>query len=146
MPVGWPHRMRSGSSIDSLGADESVGQSAKVRDWLEYERDHGYIRIRLRLTPTEQGGRGNRVWSDYRSSWDIGNTYNGEWTLNDAPLVLEDVEAIAPGEEAIARIHPLAPEYWGDIGPGTVIHAHEGSRRVATATVLEVVAPERDLR
>ncbi len=78
-----------------------------MRAWL----DHKYIWIGLRLLATDEGDRKSPVWSDYRSSWDIGNTYNGEWTLNDAPLVLEDVESIAPGEEATARIHPIAPEF-----------------------------------
>lgn len=119
--------------IASLGARERIGQSACAGDWLEYERDHGYIRIHLVLKPTDAGGRRNPVWCDYRSSWDIGNVYNGEWTLNDAPLVLEGVESIAPGEEATAGIHPLAPEYWRHIRPGAVIHAHEGSRRVGSS-------------
>ena len=68
-----------------------------MRDWREYESEHGYIRVLFRLTPTEDGGRKGPVFSDCRAAWDIGNTYNGEWTVNDAPLVFEDVESVAPG-------------------------------------------------
>jgi hypothetical protein len=107
------------------------------RDWLDYEREHGYIRIRFRLTPTEGGGRKAPVFSDYRASWDIGNTYEGEWTVNDAPLVFEEVEVLHPGEEAAARIHPLAPEFWTHVVPGTRIYAHEGRRRVGEGIVID---------
>jgi hypothetical protein len=60
-------------------------------------------------------------------------------------LVLEDVSALAPGEEATARIHPLASEFWQDVEPGLMIDAYEGTRRVGTATVLDVVRPESGL-
>ncbi|HEV2069751.1 MAG TPA: hypothetical protein VGR26_08160 [Acidimicrobiales bacterium] len=55
--------------------------------------------------------------------------------LNDAPIVLENVEKLDPGEEAVARIHPVAPEYWEHVRPGTRIYAHEGRRPVGEAVV-----------
>jgi hypothetical protein len=119
-----------------------IGHYGRVRDWLGYEREHGYVRVRMRLVPTEEGGRARAIFSEYRASWDIGNTVNGEWCLNDAPLVFEDVGSVAPGREAIARIHPVAPEFWRHVDLGSTIHAHEGRRRVGTATVLEVVRPD----
>jgi hypothetical protein len=61
--------------------------------------------------------------------------------LNDAPLLFEDVDEIPPGGEAVARIHPLFPEYWSHVSPGMTIYAHEGSRRIGTATVLEIIEP-----
>jgi hypothetical protein len=82
-----------------------------ARDWLDYEAQHGFIRVRLMLLTPDEGGRSRPVFSDYRASWDIGNTYEGQWTVNDAPLVFEDVEKLEPGEEALARIHPLRPEF-----------------------------------
>ena len=61
--------------------------------------------------------------------------------LNDAPLRLENAEVVAPGESGTARIHPIAPQYWDGLQPGTTIHAHEGPRRIAVAVVLERVSP-----
>ncbi len=114
-----------------------------MRDWATYERENGYVRIDLRVLAPEEGGRRKPIFSEYRSCWDIGNTYEGEPMFNDAPLVLEgEVESIAPGERGTARIHPIAPEYWSELEAGTTIYAHEGSRRVAVAEVLEVVPPE----
>jgi len=114
-----------------------------ARDWLDYEAEHGFIRARMRLLATEEGGRKRPIFTDYRASWDIGNTYEGEWTVNDAPITLEGVEELAPGEEATVRLHPLAREFWGHVEPGMTIYAREGRRRVATAVVTERVAPAR---
>jgi len=108
-----------------------------ARDWLDYEAEHGFIRVRLRLLTAEEGGRSRPIYSDYRASWDIGNTYEGEWTVNDAPLVLEDVDKLDPGDEALARIHPIAPQFWNHVEPGLRIYAHEGPRRVGEATVID---------
>lgn len=116
-----------------------------MRDWADYERERGYVRIDLRVLTPEEGGRpsGKAIFTEYRSCWDIGNTYEGGPMFNDAPLVLEGgTESLAPGERGTARIHPIAPEYWGGLQAGTTMYAHEGSRRVAVAVVLEIVLPE----
>jgi len=110
------------------------------RDWLDYEAEHGFIRARMQLLATEERGRKGPIFTDYRASWDIGNTYEGEWTINDAPVTLEDVEQLAPGEEATVRLHPIAREFWNQVKPGMTIYAHEGRRRVATAVVMEWVS------
>lgn len=101
------------------------------------------FRIELSVLAPEDGGRRKPIFSEYRSCWDIGNLHEGETMYNDVPLVLEGgLESASPGDRATARIHPIAPEYWNELRPGTTIYAHEGSRRVATAVVLEVVPPE----
>ena len=46
------------------------------------------------------------------------------------------IERVEPGEEAAARIHRLAPEYWDRVWPGTRIFAHEGARRIGDAVVI----------
>jgi hypothetical protein len=76
------------------------------------------------------------VYSDYRSTWDIGNAHQGERAFNDAPLRFEEVDKLEPGQEAVARIHPVAPKFWGHVQRGSRIYAHEGSRRIGEATVL----------
>ncbi len=100
-----------------------------MRDWRDYKREHGFVRVRLPLLATDEGGRKNPVWSDYRSSWDIGNAYNGEWTINEAPLVLEDVESIAPGEEATALASSPRARF---LDPGRPRSCHPCSRRTLT--------------
>jgi hypothetical protein len=88
------------------------------RDRAEFERTHGVlIRVRFHLTSTEDGGRSRPVLSDYRSTWDIGATYEGKPMQTDARLFLEDVDALLPGEVAVVRIHPNWPSYWSTWSP-----------------------------
>ncbi len=62
---------------------------------------------------------------------------------NDAPLVFEGgLESAGPGDHPTAPIYPIAPVYWQNLQPGATIYAHEGSRRVATAVVLEAIPPK----
>jgi hypothetical protein len=119
--------------------------------WEQREQERGFLRVRIRLLTTEEGGRQGPIADGYRASWDIGNvTESGEWTINDAPLLLEDRDWLAlledrdwlaPGEVADARIHPLAPEFWTDVAAGAEIAMHEGRRVVGRGEVLEVVEP-----
>ena len=115
------------------GAYFRVGNSTR-----KFGNIDNYVRLRLarlasvkyRLSGINWGNRFDLAW--FR---DLG--------VHDAPLVLEgDVESIAPGRRGTARIHPIAPEYWGQLEAGVTIYAHEGSRRVAEADVLEVVQPQ----
>jgi hypothetical protein len=112
-------------------------------DWLlNRERIDGFIRARLTMLPTsEDTGRRTPILSGYRSSWDIGNMWEGQPTVNDAPLLIEDQDSVHPGAQAVVRLHPLAPEFWADLTTGQRISAYEGSRLVATAEVLEIVGP-----
>ena len=110
---------------------------------MQREHEHGFVRVRFRLLTTDEGGRKGPIADGYRASWDIGNrTDSGEWTSNDAPLLLEcHDEWVAPGETAIARIHPLVPELWAHVRPGLEVAMHEGSRVVGRGEVIEVVGP-----
>ena len=85
------------------------------------------------MLPTDEGGRRKPIFSEYRASWDIGTLHEGQWSLNDAPLTLEDVEMLLPGEQAVARLHPAMPDFWRAVRVGQVIFAHEGRRRIGTA-------------
>ena len=110
--------------------------------WERRERERGFVRVRVRLLTTGEGGRDRPIADGYRASWNIGNlTDSGEWTSNDGPLLLEDREALAPGETATARIHPLVPESWTHVSAGLEITMHEGHRTVGRGEVLEVVPP-----
>jgi hypothetical protein len=117
-----------------------VDETERVH-WKRSEREQGFVRIRVRLLTTAEGGRQGPISDGYRSSWNIGNrTDSGEWSFNDAPMLLDDRESLAPGESATARIHPLAPEFWIHVSAGLGIAMHEGARVVGRAEVLAVVS------
>lgn len=96
--------------------------------------------VRVRLLPTEHGGRKGPIMSDYRPSWNLGNKWLGEPTINDGRVVLEGCTEIAPGTEGLARVEPLAPEFWGGVRVGSVIAMQEGNHVVGHATVLSVAS------
>lgn len=98
------------------------------------------FRVELRVLSTEKGGRTTRILSDYRPNWDLGNTWLGAPSINDGRVFLEDCTEIVPGGEGLARIEPLAPEFWGRVRPGSVIPMQEGSRVVGYARILGIVS------
>ena len=95
--------------------------------------------MRLQLLPTEAGGKTNSIRSDYRPSWDLGNQWLGQPMLNDGRILLDDGMALAPGMTGLARLEPLAPEFWGQMVVGAVIPMQEGSHVVGHATILVIV-------
>lgn len=96
------------------------------------------LKVRLRLLPTEMGGRKGPIFNDYRPSWDLKNTWLGEPTINDGRVLLDGVSELSPGAEELAIIEPLAEEFWGAVDVGGVLPMQEGSRVVGYATVLEI--------
>lgn len=113
-----------------------------VKWLLDREAKEGYVLARLRLRATDEDGRKTGITTGYRSCWDIGGTFEGRPTLNDAPLLIESGEWLQPGDEAGVRLHPLAWEYWQDVRVGQRIEMREGSRVVGEATVIRRVVPE----
>ena len=105
------------------------------------------FKVRLRLLPTESGGRKTPIWTDYRPNWNVGNSWHGSPTLNDGRVLLDGISELAPGTEGPAILEPLAPEYWGAVEVGAVLPMQEGSRLVGYATVTEVASrPEHFTR
>ncbi|GAA3527979.1 hypothetical protein AFL01nite_02840 [Aeromicrobium flavum] len=109
--------------------------------WQERGLEHGYVRARLRLLTTEQGGRRTPIISGYRSCWGFPPELHGD--MHDGPLLIERQEALAPGEVAIVRLHPLVPDLWPRVSEGLRLGMFEGPRKVGDAVVIEVVAPAR---
>lgn len=105
------------------------------------ERNAGYLRARLRLLPTSDGGRRTAMASGYRSHWAFPPEVHDE--RHDAPLTFEagPEHWLAPGGEATVRLHPLVPELWPAVRPGLVLTLLEGARVIGNAEVLEVVPP-----
>lgn len=111
-------------------------------DWLlKREKAEGYVLVRLHLHATDAGGRRSPITTGYRSSWDIGGTFEGQPMLNDAPLLLESGDWLQPGSEAEVQLHPLVWDYWQDIQQGQRIQMCEGSRVLGEATVVRRVQP-----
>ncbi|SKB10100.1 hypothetical protein [Aeromicrobium choanae] len=109
--------------------------------WQEHGREHGYIRARLRLLTTEQGGRQGAIHSGYRSCWGFPLALHAD--MHDGPLLIERREILDPGEVAIVCLHPLFPEFWPEVSEGLPLVMFEGSRKVGEAVVIEVVPPVR---
>jgi len=107
--------------------------------WAATEHECGYIRARLRLLTTAQGGRHTPIYSGYRSHWAFPPGFRQEG--HDAPLTLELTITLAPGEEAMVRLHPIAPDLWPQVAPGLRLSMFEGARLVGLADVVEVVPP-----
>jgi hypothetical protein len=99
------------------------------------ETERGYVEARLALVATASGGRARPIFTDYRASWNLGRGAE----LDDAPITIEDRQALQPGEIGVVRLHPLWPEAWGHLHRGAAIAMHEGARVVGHATVRRIV-------
>jgi hypothetical protein len=97
---------------------------------------------RLRLVPTDEGGRMGPIRSDYRPSFSLGGTWQGRPSLNDGRVMLLGPEELAPGEEGLVRIDPLCAESWGNVRTSMVLAMQEGSRIVGHATITDVARPD----
>lgn len=107
---------------------------------------HVTFKVRLSLLSTAHGGRASPIRSDYRPMWNLGNTWAGRPTLNDARVFLVDLTELAPGDSGVARIVPIAPRFWAGVGPGQVIPMLEGQHVVGEATVLQGPEPPIAIR
>jgi len=106
--------------------------------WSQHEHEHGYIRARLRLLKPVEGGRHTPIFTGYRSHWAFPPEIHNE--RHDAPLLIEDSDALGLGEEAIVRLHPLAPQLWPTLHEGDQLEMLEGARLFGVANVVETVA------
>lgn len=113
----------------------------ELERWQRQEREHGYIRARLRLLSTQQGGRQGPIYSGYRSCWGFPSELHAD--MHDGPLLLEGQDRLNPGETTIVRLHPLVPNYWPKVSDGLTLGMFEGSRQVGDAVVIEVVSPHQ---
>ena len=109
--------------------------------WTASEREHGYIRARLRLLTEAEGGRRTAMASGYRSNWAFPPELHDD--RHDAPLTLESRQGrwLDPGEETAVRLRPLVPDLWPPVAPGLRLTMLEGARVVGVAEVIEVVSP-----
>ena len=116
--------------------DEAERQ--RFDDW---ERVDGFVRLRIRATRTEDGGRTKALFNGYRVNWSFDpDDYQGQFS---GPITIEGKSEIAPGEEGIVRLHLLVPEHpplgWEELEVGTELTMVEGPHKVASGTVIEIV-------
>ena len=94
----------------SVRQNRAVDIDREHRRWTSIERERGYIRARLRLLTTEEGGRQSAIASCYRSHWAFAPEVHDE--SRDGPLTLESGPGqwLHPDAETMVRLHPLAPD------------------------------------
>lgn len=104
--------------------------------------DSVVLRLALDLAPTDRGGRRRPLVDGYRGSMSFGRRRRGiEPIVHDAVLVLEDVDALAPGARGIARAWVLMPdELPRSLDAGDVFTLLENDRIVGRAELLEILS------
>ena len=100
-----------------------------------YEAGRFDVAARVRLLPTDAGGRETPIRSNYRPTFDLGVLWMGKPAVNDGRIMLIDQDELAPGAEGLVRIEPLWAEYWATVREGAVVPAQEGARVVGHVTV-----------
>jgi len=103
--------------------------------------DGAVLRLAIDLVPEDRGGRRRPLVDGYRASMSFGRRRRGvEPIVHDAVLVVEEVDALAPGESGVVRAYPLLPdELPRSLGEDDVFTLLESDRIVARATLLEVL-------
>jgi hypothetical protein len=97
------------------------------------------IRVRLCVTPSEDGGRQTGLFDGYRGAFWWGElSENGLRCYYDARLTLEGAEIVAPGNTAYAALQPAYPEYWQQVAVGDKLEMCEGAHVVGVVDVLEI--------
>ena len=135
-PAIHPRRPRAPSGVQcDLGADP--GARRPVRPAAIPAR--AYIRARIRLQSTADGGRLAPILSGYRPGFVLGDGATPRPAVqNDAAIFLvEGATELAPGESGMAWLQPLVPEHWKSLAP-KAIPFYEGNRLVGVADVIEI--------
>lgn len=118
-----------------------MGEEQEHERWTSTEDERWFVRARLRLLTSEEGGRRTPITSGGRSHWSFPPEIHADG--HDAPLTLErgPQQWLQPGEDTTVRLHPLAPDLWPPLSEGLRLTMCEGARVVGIAEVIEVVAP-----
>jgi hypothetical protein len=101
--------------------------------------------VRGRVEVPESTPRRSPLFTGYRAAVWWGELDGELRVMHDAVVLLEDAEEVHRGESAMARLEPIDPDRWGDIGPGAELWLCEGEREVARLRVIELFPPHEDL-
>lgn len=96
------------------------------------------VKARVRLKPTEEGGRKTGLISGYRPNHVFAYTAEGKiGTMYIGELLFDDAELLMPGEERLLTIRFIAtPELEGLLTKGRLWWLHEGSVLIGEATIM----------
>lgn len=100
------------------------------------------LTARVRLVPTDAGGKQTPIRSNYRPTFDLGLSWMGKPAVNDGRIMLIDRDELAPGTEGVVRIEPMFSEFWASVREGAILPVREGARVVGHATVEKVLFAE----
>ncbi len=103
------------------------------------------LTARLRLVPTDAGGRKTPIRSNYRPTFDLGGLWMGKPAVNDGRIMLIEQDELAPGAKGLVRIEPMFSEFWATARGGAVVPVQEGARVVGHVTVEQVQLDDRIL-
>ncbi|MGB6057707.1 MAG: hypothetical protein WBF71_05535 [Microthrixaceae bacterium] len=94
--------------------------------------------VRVRVDVPESTPRRSPLFTGYRAAVWWGELDGDLRLMHDAVVLFEDTEAVGRGESAMARVEPVDPNRWGDVGPGAELSLCEGERVVARLHVVEL--------
>lgn len=131
-----------------LAAADRMELAGELPDWCRWrasEVRHGIIRADLQLISPEHGGRRTAVpgRGPLRAVWALPPGAETGNPVHAAKAWVESMPELPPGGSASIRLAPLSPEDWPHLHAGDVITMHEGGALIGTATVTQVLPPQR---
>lgn len=104
--------------------------------WRQELGHDGRVRIRLRLLSAGEGGRDQHLQSGFKAEW----TLPGSSAPAAAPIDLTGrLRSLRPGTEAVVVAHPMEPERWHALAPGTAVELAGSKGRRLGLGVVEAV-------
>lgn len=104
--------------------------------WRQELAHDGRVRIRLRLLSAGEGGRDQHLQTGFKAEW----TLPGSPTPTAAPIDLSrGLRSLRPGAEATVVAHPMEPERWHGLAPGTAVELTGAKGRRLGLGVVEAV-------
>lgn len=104
--------------------------------WRQHLGHDGRVRIRLRLLSPGEGGRDRALQTGFKAEWLL----PGDERPAAAPIdLVGGRRSLRPGDEARVVAHPLEPERWHDLAPGTAVDLHWSPGRRLGLGVVEAV-------
>ncbi len=104
--------------------------------WRQQLAHEGRVRIRLRLLSPGEGGRDRALQTGFKAEWVL----PGDPRPTLAPIDLVGAQrSLRPGDEATVVAHPLEPQRWHDLAPGTQVDLSWSSGRRLGIGIVEAV-------
>jgi hypothetical protein len=129
-------------AVDLSGSADEPPSPAAIAILAEFETrraESAPIRARLRMRPTDAGGRHFPVLDAHTADFWLGMTDDaGQRIYEWAVIYLEDEDKLEPGGVGVVRVSPIVADRWEGIGVGAVLELCELSQVVGDATVIQL--------